>query len=181
MTYGTAELTFNPPSDTGGAAITGYQANCTSSASETSSPQATGSASPILVQELTNGVPYTCTVSAVNTAGAGPSASVTGTTLTATSPSAPNLTSATNNPVDDVAEISLAYDVSTITIGSDTLTSASAACVSTNSSIFRIVPASGTVKLEGPPQSGSYTYSCTVQVTNSAGLISPASNSLNTD
>jgi hypothetical protein len=61
---GQATITFIAPTNTGGAAITGYKI--------TSSPATTvvtGSASPITFTGLTNGVSYTFTVVAVNSAG----------------------------------------------------------------------------------------------------------------
>ncbi|UFS71487.1 fibronectin type III domain-containing protein [Geomonas sp. RF6] len=73
---GEATVSFTPPADNGGSAITGYTV--------TSNPgnlTATGSASPITMGGLVNGTAYTFTVTAKNSKGAGassvPSASVT--------------------------------------------------------------------------------------------------------
>jgi hypothetical protein len=78
-------VSFTAPTDTGGAAITGYTV--------TSSPggiTATGSSSPITVTGLTNGTAYTFTVTATNSAG-------TGTASSASSSVAPANTAPVNN------------------------------------------------------------------------------------
>ena len=60
-----ASVTFTPPLSNGGSAITGYAATC-------GNQTATGSASPITVVGLTNGVAVTCAVKASNAVGSGP-------------------------------------------------------------------------------------------------------------
>ncbi len=77
-----AQVSFLPPANNGGAAITGYTV--------TSSPggiKATGTASPINVANLTNGTAYSFTVTATNSVGTGaasaPSNSVTPSATTA--------------------------------------------------------------------------------------------------
>lgn len=86
---GAATVVFTPPADTGGSPITHYTA--------TSSPggiTATGTSSPITVPGLSNGTPYTFTVTAHNATGASsasaasnsvtPQASLPSTSLTVT-------------------------------------------------------------------------------------------------
>lgn len=77
-------VTFTPPANNGGSAITGYTA--------TSSPggiTGTGSSSPITVSGLTNGTSYTFTVTATNTNGTGPASAPSNAAIPATVPSAP--------------------------------------------------------------------------------------------
>ena len=72
-------LAFAAPSHWGGEAAGSYQATCAPG-----SGSASGTASPLTVTGLTNGVAVTCVVSAVNSAGSGPA-----TTATPVTPRAP--------------------------------------------------------------------------------------------
>jgi hypothetical protein len=65
-----ATVSFTPPASNGGSPITGYVVT-PSSGEQTGS----GTASPITVQGLTSGTPYSFTVSAINAAGTGPASS----------------------------------------------------------------------------------------------------------
>lgn len=65
-----ASIAFTAPASTGGATITGYTATCTATGQTTST--ASGSASPVSVGSLANGVTYNCSVTATNSAGTGP-------------------------------------------------------------------------------------------------------------
>jgi len=67
---GEITVTFTPPVNSGGSAITSYTALCTPVGGGTPVSQ-TGVGSPITVLGLTGGVAYTCTVSATNGAGSG--------------------------------------------------------------------------------------------------------------
>lgn len=70
-----ATISFSPPTNNGGSAVTGYTATCSSAVPASSS--ASGLTSPIIVSGLTNGVAHLCSVVATNVAGPGaPSAAV---------------------------------------------------------------------------------------------------------
>ena len=64
---GAATVSFSAPSSNGGGAISSYTASCVSGTSAAIS--ATASASPITVSGLTNGLSYSCSVIATNSAG----------------------------------------------------------------------------------------------------------------
>lgn len=68
---GQVTVSFTAPTSDGGSPITGYVVACTPVGGGTT-VTATGTASPITVTGLTNGVAYTCTVSAINSVGTGP-------------------------------------------------------------------------------------------------------------
>jgi alpha-tubulin suppressor-like RCC1 family protein len=63
-------VNFTPPVNDGGSSILGYTATCTPTAGGAGVAQS-GAGSPIAVDNLTNGVPYDCTVHAANSVGAG--------------------------------------------------------------------------------------------------------------
>ena len=67
-------VAFSPPASNGGLPITSYAAACTPT-SAGASGSASGAGSPIVVGSLSNGVGYTCTVTATNAIGTGPASS----------------------------------------------------------------------------------------------------------
>ena len=64
-----ASLLFTAPSSTGGAAITAYTASCITGTTTKTTVYGSGSSSPLVVKELTNGSVYVCSVKAVNSVG----------------------------------------------------------------------------------------------------------------
>ncbi len=66
-------LAFSPPLSNGGATISSYAASCSATGQTTRTGN--GSASPIVVSLLTNGVTYDCVITATNSAGTGPASS----------------------------------------------------------------------------------------------------------
>ena len=78
-----ATLTFTAPTSDGGSPITSYAATCNPGAMA-----ASGSASPLTVTGLTNGVTYSCSVRAANASGPGPASASLSVTPTAASASA---------------------------------------------------------------------------------------------
>ena len=84
-------VAFAAPASNGGSAITSYKV--------TSSPggfTATGTSSPIEVTGLTNGTPYTFTVTATNAAGTGAASTASSSATPATTPGAPAIGSVTS-------------------------------------------------------------------------------------
>ena len=67
---GSVSLPFSPPLSNGGGAITGYTATCAAAGQTTRT--GSGTTSPISVTSLVNGVTYTCSITAANSAGTGP-------------------------------------------------------------------------------------------------------------
>ena len=90
---GQAAIAFTAGPD-GGSAITSFTATCTSSGQTTRT--GTGSASPITVTALTNGLVYSCSVTATNARGTGPASGAVNVmpSAPATVPDAPTIISA---------------------------------------------------------------------------------------
>ncbi len=71
---GSATIRFSPPSNTGGSAISLYNASCTARGQTTRTASGT-TAAPLTVRNLTGGVLYQCSLTATNSAGLTSSAS----------------------------------------------------------------------------------------------------------
>ncbi len=153
-------LSFTPPADDGGRPITVYRATCTGDPNPVS---VFGSASPIVITNLTRGTTYTCTVTASNAAGTGPaSADSAPLTIPALVPDAPaKPTVARGN-----ARITVTFSPRASN-GSPT-TSFTATCTGVN--------APSHVSVSGPDSpivvtglTNGVRYTCSVTATNSVG------------
>ncbi len=90
---GQATVSFAAPSFNGGAAITLYTASCAASGQTTRT--ASAATSPIVVNSMTNGVQYSCTVTATNSSGFVSAPSSAALVTPRTTPGAPTLNSLT--------------------------------------------------------------------------------------
>ena len=148
-----ATVNFNPPASNGGAAISGYTANC-------GTGPVAGAAPAITVSPLTNGTTYSCTVAAVNSAGTGPQSPAVSVTPAppATPPGTPSITGTV--PGNGQATISF----TTPADGGSPITN------------YRVNCAPGPVSLTGTLSpiivtglTNGTTYSCTVTANNGIG------------
>lgn len=161
----TVSVSFTPPANNGGSAITSYTA--------TSAPggiTGTGSASPISVTGLTNGATYTFTVTATNGSGTGPASGVSNSVVPYTVPGAPTIGTAAAG--DSQASVSFAPPVSN---GGSAITSYTA---TSSPGGFTKTGAASPLTVTGLTNGTAYTF--TVKANNAAGAsaASAASNSV---
>jgi alpha-tubulin suppressor-like RCC1 family protein/mono/diheme cytochrome c family protein len=83
---GAASIYFSPPASSGTSAISYYTATC-----QPGNVSFSNTSSPMLVQGLTDGQTYTCSVTATNASGTGPSSTASNSVVPGTTPSVPNL------------------------------------------------------------------------------------------
>ncbi len=157
-------VAFTPPPDNG-RPISKVLATCTSQAdgSLTSNP---GTASPITVVPLTNGVTYACTVTATNANGDGPTSGASNavTPVAATSvPTAPRNVSV--NASDSQILVSFAAPLSD---GGSAINGYTAGCTSSNGGSQGLGSGGGSPITVGGLDDGK-SYTCTVVATNGVG------------
>ncbi len=163
---GSASIAFTAPASNGGSTITGFTASCTTTTSVTN---ATGTASPITVSGLINGLIYSCVVTASNAVGtSAPSTAATVTPSTG-APGAPTLQSAT--PAN--ASVVMAF-LAPASAGTSAISGYTASCAAGATAISRSGTASPILVLGLANGTG---YSCAVTATNAEGS-GPASASL---
>jgi len=155
-----ATIAFAPPEYPGGT-ITSYTATC-------GTFSASGATTPITVTGLTNGIAYSCSVTASNAGGTGPaSRSVSVTPIANPVPNPPTAGAVTNA----TAQVSIAYTAPTSNGGTAVL-DYTATCTAGTS----IRSQTGTVSpLVVTGMTGGLRYSCSIKARNAAGS-SAASN-----
>jgi len=157
-----ATVAFVAPLSAGGASITTYTANCTSS-NGGAAGTVSGSTSPRVVTGLTNGKTYTCKVRATNVIGAGGWSTNSTTFVPASVPGAPTAVTATRGN----GQASVVFTAPANT-GGFAITGYSLACFSTNGgSAGYASGVSSPVVVKG--LTNGKTYTCRVRAVNAVG------------
>ena len=159
---------FIAPANNGGSAITKYTATCTSS-NGGATGSASGGASKIIVNGLTNGRTYTCRVTATSARGTSVPSALSNTAVPAvTVPDPPKMGSATGINVS----ISVAF-TPPANNGGSAITSYTATCVSSNGGATGVGSGSSSPVVV-PSLSNGRTYTCTVRATSANGTSAPS-------
>ncbi len=165
---GKATLTFDPPaSNNPENPITGYRATCTPSTGG-APVTATGTGSPLVVQNLTNGETYNCTLTTLSEQGESAPSGAVSVTPQATVPAAPTGLTAKAAP----SQVSLAFTAPTDNGGSP-ITGYEAICTPQGGGTPIIVTGPGS-PLMVPGLTNDTTYHCTMSAVNAVGT-GPAS------
>lgn len=159
---GAASITFTPPSSTGGASISLYTANCVS-ASARASGSATGS--PVVVNGLSLGADYACSVTATNGVGTGTPSATVNVAVPLSVPAAPLLDRVTGTATSQYGLASLAFTAPKLNGGAEIL-QFKAQCSNANNVVLATSKSSPLV-VPGLTLGG--TYSCAVSAMNSVG------------
>ena len=159
-----AQVSFNPPADNGGSAITSYRAQCTSPDGGTTR-SANGTSSPITFTNLSPGKSYRCHVKATNAVG---TSSYSAYSSTVTQPAAaPDRPTNVTTTVLSNASVKVGFTPPADN-GGAAITSYRVQCVSSNGGTTRT--SDGTTSpvtvLKLTPRKA---YKCRVKATNAAG------------
>jgi hypothetical protein len=159
-----AQVSFNPPANDGGSAITSYRAQCTSPNGGTSRT-VDGAASPITFTNLSPGKDYRCHVKATNPTGTSSYSTYSSTvTLPATRPDRPTNVRATASTRTS-AKVTFAAPASN---GGAAITSYRVQCASSNGGTTR--SADGTASpIKATRLTPGKAYRCRVKARNAAG------------
>ncbi|HUI47422.1 MAG TPA: fibronectin type III domain-containing protein, partial [Acidimicrobiia bacterium] len=149
------------PGTTGGTPITSYTATCTSSDGGITETASNG-ASPVTVDELSNGNTYTCTAKVTNSFGDSPSSAASSSFVVAAVPDAPTLTTLDRGLNSATVGFTANGD------GGDGITGFTATCTSGDGGTTES-NSGATSPITVSSLTNSKTYTCNVVATNTVG------------
>jgi len=166
---GSGSVSFAFTGDDNGSQISSYTATCTSGGGATGT--ASGSSSPIVVPGLTNGAPYTCTVTATNGFGTSMPSAPSNTFTPVAAPAAPTINEIYDGPAPNSAD-SEEVAFTTGAANGSPITSETVTCVSLAGGPAGTATGNGSPILVTGPAVGP--YQCTVTATNAIGTSAPS-------